>query len=112
MIAAGRTLGRYLHEGALVVLESTSLPGTTRTVLGSVLEEVFGLRMGSQFALGSVRVRNEAAVFFAPFPPPAFFAACARLIASRCALPGRFFGCCPHAALAAFCAGVCPARRS
>nr|WP_244950401.1 hypothetical protein [Streptomyces griseofuscus] len=35
-----------------MVLESTSYPGTTRTVLGSVLEEVFGLRMGSQFALG------------------------------------------------------------
>jgi hypothetical protein len=54
-----------------------------------------------------------AAVFFAAgFPPPAFFAACARLIASRCALPGRFFGCCPRAAFAAFCAGVCPTRGS
>ena len=52
VIAAGRTVGRYLREGALVVLESTSYPGTTRTVLGSVLEEVSGLRMGSQFALG------------------------------------------------------------
>lgn len=52
VIAAGRTLGRYLREGTLVVLESTSYPGTTRTVLGSVLEEVSGLRMGSQFALG------------------------------------------------------------
>ncbi|WP_435853756.1 nucleotide sugar dehydrogenase [Streptomyces misionensis] len=52
VIAAGRTVGRYLREGALVVLESTSYPGTTRTVLGSVLEKVSGLRMGSQFALG------------------------------------------------------------
>lgn len=49
-----------------------------------------------------------AAFFAAGFPPPASFAACARLIASRCALPGRFFGCRPRAALAAFCAGVCP----
>ncbi|MEU3830074.1 nucleotide sugar dehydrogenase [Streptomyces sp. NPDC029080] len=52
VVAAGRTVGRYLRKGALVVLESTSYPGTTRTVLGPVLEEVSGLRMGSQFALG------------------------------------------------------------
>ncbi|WP_307679888.1 nucleotide sugar dehydrogenase [Streptomyces sp. V4I2] len=52
VLAAGRTVGRYLREGALVVLESTSYPGTTRDVLGAVLEEVSGLRMGSQFALG------------------------------------------------------------
>ncbi|MFJ5926458.1 nucleotide sugar dehydrogenase [Kitasatospora sp. NPDC092948] len=52
VLTAGRTVGRYLREGALVVLESTSYPGTTRNVLGSVLEEVSGLRMGVQFALG------------------------------------------------------------
>ncbi|MFM9499860.1 nucleotide sugar dehydrogenase [Streptomyces galilaeus] len=52
VIEAGRTVGRHLREGALVVLESTSYPGTTRTVLGPVLEEESGLRMGRQFALG------------------------------------------------------------
>ncbi|MEU8544575.1 nucleotide sugar dehydrogenase [Streptomyces sp. NPDC048717] len=52
VIAAGRTVGRYLREGALVVLESTSYPGTTRDVLGPVLEEVSGLKMGTDFALG------------------------------------------------------------
>ncbi|WP_416484394.1 nucleotide sugar dehydrogenase [Streptomyces sp. CL12] len=52
VLTAGQTVGRHLREGALVVLESTSYPGTTRTVLGPVLEEVSGLRMGSQFALG------------------------------------------------------------
>lgn len=52
VLAAGRTVGRYLREGALVVLESTSYPGTTRNVLGPALEKVSGLRMGSQFALG------------------------------------------------------------
>ncbi|MGW1123865.1 nucleotide sugar dehydrogenase [Streptomyces sp. NPDC002526] len=52
VLAAGRTVGRYLREGALVVLESTSYPGTTRKVLGSVLQEVSGLRAGVQFALG------------------------------------------------------------
>ncbi|MFB7600401.1 nucleotide sugar dehydrogenase [Streptomyces sp. NPDC056160] len=52
VLAAGRLVGGYLREGALVVLESTSYPGTTRSVLGAVLEEVSGLRMGAQFALG------------------------------------------------------------
>ncbi|MGV9789024.1 nucleotide sugar dehydrogenase [Streptomyces sp. NPDC003435] len=52
VLAAGRTVGRYLRENALVVLESTSYPGTTRTVLGPVLEEVSGLRMGAEFGLG------------------------------------------------------------
>ncbi|GGV30820.1 hypothetical protein GCM10010260_84010 [Streptomyces filipinensis] len=44
--------------------------------------------------------------------PAFFFAAYARLIASRCALPGRFFGCCPCVVFAAFYAGVCPTRGS
>ncbi|MGW4442004.1 nucleotide sugar dehydrogenase [Streptomyces sp. NPDC004682] len=52
VLAAGRTVGRYLREGALVVLESTSHPGTTRNLLGPVLEEVSGLRMGRHFSLG------------------------------------------------------------
>ncbi|MEU1519033.1 nucleotide sugar dehydrogenase [Streptomyces sp. NPDC005811] len=52
VVAAGRTVGRHLRQGALVVLESTSYPGTTRTVLGPVLEEESGLRMGRDFALG------------------------------------------------------------
>ncbi|WP_433195856.1 nucleotide sugar dehydrogenase [Nocardia sp. CA-107356] len=52
VLAAGRTLGRYLREGALVVLESTSYPGTTRDMLGRVLEDVSGLRIGEQFVLG------------------------------------------------------------
>ncbi|MEE4488992.1 nucleotide sugar dehydrogenase [Streptomyces sp. BE230] len=52
LIAAGRTVGRHLRKGALVVLESTSYPGTTRDVLGPVLAEASGLTMGSEFALG------------------------------------------------------------
>lgn len=52
VVAAGRMVGRHLREGALVVLESTSYPGTTRAVLGPVLEEESGLLMGRDFALG------------------------------------------------------------
>ncbi len=39
--------------------------------------------------------RGSGTVFFAAgFPPPAFFfVAYSRLSASRCALPGHFFGC-------------------
>lgn len=52
VVAAGRMVGRHLRVGALVVLESTSYPGTTRAVLGPVLEEESGLLMGRDFALG------------------------------------------------------------
>ncbi|MGW7045108.1 hypothetical protein ACWGDT_20795 [Streptomyces avermitilis] len=64
VLAAGRTAGRYLREGALVVLKSTSCPGTTRDVLGPVLEEVSGLRMGSRFALGFSRNGSTPATGF------------------------------------------------
>ncbi|WP_233608692.1 nucleotide sugar dehydrogenase [Nocardia stercoris] len=50
--SAGRLVGKYLRPGALVILESTSYPGTTRTVLGRVLEEQSGLTAGSDFHLG------------------------------------------------------------
>ncbi|MFI2473081.1 nucleotide sugar dehydrogenase [Nocardia xishanensis] len=50
--SAGRLVGKYLRPGTLVVLESTSYPGTTRTVLGRVLEEQSGLAVGSDFHLG------------------------------------------------------------
>ncbi|WP_406384643.1 hypothetical protein OHU25_49975 [Streptomyces sp. NBC_00117] len=62
----------------------------------------------SVLSLGTKYSRVTVGFPIAGFPPRAYFAACARLIASRCASPGRFFGCCPRAALAAFCAGGCP----
>ena len=52
LVDAGRLVGRRLRPGNLVVLESTSYPGTTRTVLGRCLEEASGLRMGEDFCLG------------------------------------------------------------
>ncbi|WP_408907988.1 nucleotide sugar dehydrogenase [Streptomyces albidoflavus] len=50
--AAGRGLAPLLRPGALVVLESTSYPGTTEEVLLPVLEEGSGLRAGEGFHLG------------------------------------------------------------
>ncbi|MER6523255.1 nucleotide sugar dehydrogenase [Streptomyces sp. NPDC001553] len=48
--AATRTLAVHLRPGALVVLESTTYPGTTRKV-GRILEEVSGLAVGRDFHL-------------------------------------------------------------
>ena len=48
---AGESVARVLGEGALVVLESTTYPGTTEELLGPLLEDVSGLRPGRDFAL-------------------------------------------------------------
>ncbi|MCW2779517.1 MAG: UDP-glucose/GDP-mannose dehydrogenase [Frankiales bacterium] len=50
--AASRTLAGHLRPGALVVLESTSYPGTTQEVVGPLLEAGSGLTAGRDFALG------------------------------------------------------------
>jgi UDP-N-acetyl-D-glucosamine dehydrogenase len=47
---AGRSLGRVLSPGTLVVLESTTYPGTTEEILRPLLEEG-GLRAGEDFLL-------------------------------------------------------------
>lgn len=49
--SAGRALARVLHQGALVILESTTYPGTTEELLRPLLEES-GLRAGRDFFLG------------------------------------------------------------
>jgi len=49
--AAGRSLARVLKAGSLVVLESTTYPGTTEEFLRPLLEES-GLRAGQDFLLG------------------------------------------------------------
>ncbi len=45
-----RELAKYLHPGMLVVLESTTYPGTTEELVKPILEEV-GLRCGIDFFL-------------------------------------------------------------
>jgi nucleotide sugar dehydrogenase len=49
--SAGRDLAPRLSAGALVVLESTTYPGTTEELLRPILEES-GLRAGADFFLG------------------------------------------------------------
>jgi UDP-N-acetyl-D-glucosamine dehydrogenase len=48
---AARDIAPHLHEGHLVVLESTTYPGTTRDVLRPILEEASGLTAGEDFHL-------------------------------------------------------------
>src|SRR5713101_8327957 len=48
---AGEAVGRVLRSGALVVLESTTYPGTTEELLGPLLEETSGLTAGADYAL-------------------------------------------------------------
>src|SRR5580700_2037330 len=49
---AGRDLAPHLTRGSLVVLESTTYPGTTEDLLRPILEQGSGLTAGEDFALG------------------------------------------------------------
>jgi UDP-N-acetyl-D-glucosamine dehydrogenase len=53
-----RTVAQYLRSGQLVVLESTTYPGTTTDVLKPILEER-GLRSGTDFFLGFSPERED-----------------------------------------------------
>jgi UDP-N-acetyl-D-glucosamine dehydrogenase len=48
---AARGIAEHLREGQVVVLESTTWPGTTREVLKPILEQGSGLRVGQGFFL-------------------------------------------------------------
>ncbi|WP_327068539.1 nucleotide sugar dehydrogenase [Kitasatospora sp. NBC_01250] len=50
--ASGRLLAERLRPGALVVLESTTYPGTTEELLTPLLEKGSGLRAGIDFQVG------------------------------------------------------------
>ena len=50
--ACTEMLGGHLRPGTLVVLESTTYPGTTEEVVGPILEKASGLVAGTDFALG------------------------------------------------------------
>jgi UDP-N-acetyl-D-glucosamine dehydrogenase len=58
LIAASRSLAWALHPGQLVVLESTSWPGTTRQVVQPILAAT-GLRCGEDFFLGFSPERED-----------------------------------------------------
>lgn len=46
-----KAVARYLHKGTMVVLESTTYPGTTEELLMPLLEEGSGLKCGEDFYL-------------------------------------------------------------
>ena len=50
--SAGRLAAAHLTAGSLVVLESTTYPGTTTELLGPLLEQISGLSVGDDFLLG------------------------------------------------------------
>ncbi|HYE50000.1 MAG TPA: nucleotide sugar dehydrogenase [Azospirillaceae bacterium] len=56
--STGRSIAAHLRRGQLVVLESTSFPGTTREVLKPILEAT-GLRSGTDFYLGYSPERED-----------------------------------------------------
>jgi UDP-N-acetyl-D-mannosaminuronic acid dehydrogenase/UDP-N-acetyl-D-glucosamine dehydrogenase len=49
---SGRSLAPLLRAGAIVVLESTTYPGTTQELLAPILEAGSGLTAGRDFSLG------------------------------------------------------------
>jgi UDP-N-acetyl-D-glucosamine dehydrogenase len=50
--SAAHTLGPHVSSGSTVILESTTYPGTTEELVGPILEERSGLRVGTDFHLG------------------------------------------------------------
>ncbi len=50
IVAAAEEIVRYLHEGMLIILESTTYPGTTEEVILPMLEKT-GLNVGKDFYL-------------------------------------------------------------
>jgi UDP-N-acetyl-D-glucosamine dehydrogenase len=56
--ATARTIAKYLRPGQLVVLESTTYPGTTREVVQPILESC-GLEAGRDFLLGYSPERED-----------------------------------------------------
>lgn len=49
---SAKAIARYLKRGSIVVLESTTYPGTTEELLKPILEEGSGLKCGVDFYLG------------------------------------------------------------
>src|SRR5438477_2362529 len=61
VIKTGEMIAPYLAKGALVVLESTTYPGTTDEDLRVVLEEGSGMKAGSDFHLAFSPEREDPA---------------------------------------------------
>jgi UDP-N-acetyl-D-glucosamine dehydrogenase len=59
ILETGKSIGRYLQEGMLVVLESTTYPGTTDEDLREVLEKGSNLKAGRDFHLAFSPERED-----------------------------------------------------
>jgi UDP-N-acetyl-D-glucosamine dehydrogenase len=59
IVCTGEAIGPYLCKGQLVVLESTTYPGTTRDVLLPILEKLSGLKAGTDFFLAYSPERED-----------------------------------------------------
>ncbi|MBL6925537.1 MAG: nucleotide sugar dehydrogenase [Acidimicrobiia bacterium] len=59
VMGATRAVGKHLSGNALVVLESTTYPGTTEDVVKPVLEDASGLMAGVDFALAYSPERTD-----------------------------------------------------
>lgn len=51
ILSASEELAKYVHPGMVIVLESTTYPGTTREVMLPMLSEATGLKIGEDFFL-------------------------------------------------------------
>ena len=51
ILSATEELAKYVHKGMVIVLESTTYPGTTRELLGPMLTEDSGLKIGEDLFL-------------------------------------------------------------
>ena len=58
IIKSCETIARYLQKGQLIVLESTTYPGTTRELMAPILEKS-GLKAGRDFYLGYSPERED-----------------------------------------------------
>src|SRR5437667_9223503 len=59
VLQTGRSISPYLVKGMLVVLESTTYPGTTEEDLRAVLEEGSGMKAGADFHLAFSPERED-----------------------------------------------------
>src|SRR6185369_1714456 len=61
VLETGRSIAPHLAKGTLVVLESTTYPGTTDEDLRAVLEEGSGMKAGADFHLAFSPEREDPA---------------------------------------------------
>ena len=52
IVNSAKEIAKYMKKGSIVVLESTTYPGTTEELLKPILESISGLICGEDFYLG------------------------------------------------------------